>query len=598
MKIESGIKHYNKSIAKKIIFVSFLLSSIFTLFLTLFQTYQDYNFEVEAVKENVKSIKVSTLNAISHAVWSYDEEQVSILLKGIFEIQNVNFVGLNSKDKISVSFGDKVAHSEIISFPVYFKNQSENYFLGDLIVEVNFNDITSHLISKLTITFAFQFIKTFFILVVLLVIFFRYLIAPINQLAAYTSKLSLENLMAYDKDFSKLAMQEDEIGTIARSIDQLKTRLDVDIKRNREIENQLQATHRMESLGKLSAGIAHDFNNILQGVESAISVGERYNEIDKVKDSILRARPFIERGKNLVDKIFSFSRKNANKLAVIDVIKIANDTFDIIKQTMAQDLNLTFTSNVEKCFILASPANIHQIISNLIYNAKDAVDVMTGEIQINIQESKASNEVIIKITDNGCGMDQKTLDHIYDPFFTTKDPGKGTGLGMSIIYQLVNEMYGKIDIKSQKEQGTTITLSFPTVVIEDNVESEDSSKTTNTENLNICIVDDEQDIAALIKEVLELRGFKVDYFSDPLEASKLFTSGNMDYDVVITDYSMPNLKGDQLCSLIKEHHPKLPVILATGLHEPEQFEGIPYDSILKKPYTDDEVIKTLDIIFS
>jgi signal transduction histidine kinase/CheY-like chemotaxis protein len=484
------------------------------------------------------------------------------------------------------------------SYPLLYESKE----LGQLIIQVDYPAIKERVFQKTLPLLLANLVKTFIVFIIILLVFNRFLIQPINRLAKYTSELDLEKLNDVNTDFIKMKNQNDEIGVIAKSIEQLKKRLSLDIQRFQEVEKKLHDAHRMEALGKLAAGVAHDFNNILQGVETSLSLSLKQDDVIRSRKTLEKTRAFIDRGKNLIQKIFSFSKPIDGEINVIDIVELTLDTKNVLEQNLIDHSKINFETNTEECFVLGNTVGLHQLLSNLFHNAIDAI-AEKGDGEISVVLEKRPTEQIINLTvkDTGIGMGFETQKRIFDPFYTTKDTGKGTGLGMSIILQVVQEMNGEIKVDSKRGVGTTITLSFPYVLnnqkaLDDNINHMMKEPTSYKWKNRVIVIDDEVELLETLASTLEESGFNVFAFNDPEEAITQIKNSENFYEFAIIDFSMPKIKGDEVVRYIKENKPQTKIVMSTGLAPKGRVLDSNYDAILKKPYTHDELVKTLENI--
>ena len=241
---------------------------------------------------------------------------------------------------------------------------------------------------------------------------------------------------------------------------------------------------------------------------------------------------------------------------------------------------------------------MHQIVMNLITNAYHAVESTGGNISVMLKETVLSHDNLVdsvlkpgrysmlSISDTGCGIDQSIMDKIFEPYFTTKDKGKGTGLGLAVVYGIVKEHSGDIKISSEIMKGTTVDVFLP--LIEDSSENEpiEKSERLQTGTERILLVDDEESIARLEKQMLERLGYRVTSRTSSLDALEAFRANPGDFDLVISDMNMPNMTGDQLAKELLSIRPGIPIIVCTGFSEKlnnENIQAYGIRSFLMKP---------------
>ncbi len=347
------------------------------------------------------------------------------------------------------------------------------------------------------------------------------------------------------------------------------------------LETQLLHAQKMESIGTLSGGIAHDFNNllgiILGNAELAMDDMPEWHpakfNLNEIRTASLRAR-------DVVKQLLSFSRKTDPKQRPVKLVQIVEDALKILRSSIPTSVEIHQNiPNDTDDTILADSTQINQVMINLFTNAAHAMEDGGGVITIGIEnmdldhvsayiypDLSPGRYVKLTVSDTGTGIDHEIKDRIFDPYFTTKEVGKGTGIGLSVVHGIVKSHNGAILVDSQFKKGTTFSIFFPvaeeTVVIE--AEPDDEFPTGNE---RILIVDDEKSMADIGRKRLERLGYEVEARTDPMEALELFRADPDQFDLVITDMTMPHITGDNLVKEILKIRPDMPTILCTGFSE-------------------------------
>jgi len=348
----------------------------------------------------------------------------------------------------------------------------------------------------------------------------------------------------------------------------------------KHMEKQLQQAQKMESIGTLAGGIAHDFNNILFPILGHAEMlltdipedGPFRDEIKAIHTSALRA-------KDLVKQILTFSRQDANELKLMKIQPIVKEALKLIRSTIPTTIEIKQDINADCGAIKADPTQIHQIVMNLTTNAYHAMEETGGELKVSLKQIKLEPldlmypkmapgvYACLIVADTGAGMDKNVTDKIFDPFFTTKAIGKGTGMGLSVVHGIVTSLEGAIQVYSEQGKGTKFHVYFP---IEKNSLKKlaTHSKTQiqgGTEQ--ILLVDDEEAILTMEKQMLERLGYQVTSRVSSLEALEAFRANPGRFDIVITDMAMPNMAGDKLSDELTKIRTDIPVLLCTGFSE-------------------------------
>ncbi|MCF6246349.1 MAG: PAS domain S-box protein [Desulfobacula sp.] len=346
------------------------------------------------------------------------------------------------------------------------------------------------------------------------------------------------------------------------------------------LENQLQKTQKMEAIGILAGGIAHDFNNLLfpiMGMAELLLEDLPQGSLEHENaQQILNAG---KRGGDLVKQILAFSRQSKQNKISIRIQQVLKEVFKLTRSTIPSDIEIVLDIQTDCGFVKADPTQIHQIAMNLITNAYHAIEQSGGKIIIHLKETVLETKdlvgsplnpgkyAMLSVSDSGSGIDTAIRDKIFDPYFTTKERGKGTGLGLAVVYGIVKEHGGDIQIDSKMDKGTTVTVFFPLIENFHKDESVKKDQTLRKGTEQILLVDDEKAIIQIEKQVLERLGYQVTSFTSSLEALEFFSLHPERFDLVVTDMTMPNLSGDQLSKSLILIKPDLPIIICTGFSE-------------------------------
>lgn len=382
-----------------------------------------------------------------------------------------------------------------------------------------------------------------------------------------------------------------------------------DITEKRRLESQLKQSQKMESVGTMAGGIAHDFNNILGiiigNAELAIDDIPEGNPVrmnlDGIKTASLRAR-------DVVRQLLNFSRKEEQNRKPIKIHQIIKESIKLIRASTPATIDIRSNISDESGTIIADPTQIHQVLINLCTNANHAMEEKGGVLEISLDEVEMKEAIQFQykqlepgmyvqliIRDTGVGIDAEIQDKIFDPYFTTKDVGKGTGMGLSVVHGIVNNFNGAISINSRPNTGTEVIVLFPIIdneIITDDVKSE--VEPTGTER--IMLVDDEEFLLKMGGQILERLGYKVETFIDPLEALKLFRENPAGYDLIITDMTMPKITGDIFTKEIFKIRAETLVIICSGFNDKMSVDiakKLGAKSFLDKPIVKADLAKTV-----
>jgi len=376
----------------------------------------------------------------------------------------------------------------------------------------------------------------------------------------------------------------------------------------KNLEVQLLHAQKMESIGTLAGGIAHDFNNILSAIigftEISISDLERGSWLFNNLQKVLNAG---ERAKDLVSQILAFSRQSDSKPKPVQVKLITKEALKLLRATLPTTIEIRQNLKSNSA-AMADPTQIHQIIMNLCANAGGAMQEKGGELDVNIMDVDLDSEFIdrpfdvepgtyikISVSDTGHGIPPEIMERIFDPFFTTKEKGEGTGLGLSVVHGIIKSLGGTITVDSEPEKGSTFDVYIPAIESEAVFEPEIvSTLPVGTEK--ILFVDDEEFQVDLGEQVLKSLGYSVVTRTSSLEALGLFRAKPNDFDLVITDMTMPNMTGDKLAEELKRIKPDIPIILCTGFSamiDEDKAKSIGIQAFVFKPILKREIAQAI-----
>ncbi len=382
-----------------------------------------------------------------------------------------------------------------------------------------------------------------------------------------------------------------------------------DITKQTLVEERLRQSQKMEAIGQLSGGIAHDFNNILSGI-----LGYAELALEDVKDNPAIKRKLdrvIEAGYRaieLVKQILSFSRSQKKELRPTDPQAIAKEVLKLIRASLPSTIEIK-KSLLAKNLIMADATNFHQILMNLCTNAGHALRDSGGVLSVILEDIELTQKDVIhyvglnpgkylKITveDTGHGIPAEIQKKVFDPFFTTKKMDEGTGLGLSAVHGMVKDMDGVINLCSEVGKGTAFYILIPAIEDLSTAISEVSRVPLVGGTERILIVDDEEIQVEMMQESLQRMGYRINMFSNSISALEQFQQNPEDYDLVITDMTMPQMTGDVLADKIKTIRPDIPVMMCTGFSEKideKKAKAIGIAALLHKPVVKKELLQTI-----
>jgi two-component system cell cycle sensor histidine kinase/response regulator CckA len=383
-----------------------------------------------------------------------------------------------------------------------------------------------------------------------------------------------------------------------------------DITEQKKLEQQLIQAQKMEAIGTLAGGIAHDFNNILAVILGhAELIREELAEGNLVRKSALQIVTASERGAELVKQILAFSRQSQRNRKDIDLSAVINDSLRLLRSVLPTTIEIRRDIRAASAYILADSTQVNQVMMNLGTNAAHAMRERGGILEVSLDEVILDAETVKKyqdinpglylqltVSDTGHGMTPEVVTHIFEPYFTTKKIGEGTGMGMAVTHGIVKSHGGDISVTSEPGKGTTFHVFFPKVAEKVGPEPEiQLNEKVPGGSERILLVDDEAALVEAAVRLLKRLGYDVVGICDASAALETFRKGDR-FHLVITDLTMPHLTGIQLAEEIKKIKPDIPVILCSGYSTsqgPGQLKTFGISGFISKPFVKSELARVI-----
>jgi signal transduction histidine kinase len=370
---------------------------------------------------------------------------------------------------------------------------------------------------------------------------------------------------------------------------------------NRKLQQRLLEASRLQAVSTLSTGISHDFNNILTiilGHSALLKIEhERPERIFEISDTISSA---ARRAADIIQQLMAFAQKSEGNAVITDMNRRVREIINQLRGTLPDQIGIQFEPAKELPHIPMDRSQLETILINLVANAIDSMPgggcitlstslVPAGEITHSLPTNDADRYICLKVIDVGKGMDSSTREHIFEPFYTTKERGRATGLGLPAVYGLMQALNGWIDVVSEPNQGTIMSLFFPVVqnaVVKEATKSQLLRLPGNGQAV-ILVIEDETDISLFLEAILTSGGYKVLVASDYNEALTLFNLHQKEIQLVFSDIGLPKVDGITICKEFKRQKPGLKIILSSG-YSPKDFEErideLGIDAFFPKPY--------------
>lgn len=398
----------------------------------------------------------------------------------------------------------------------------------------------------------------------------------------------------------------DERGNITRFVHVVK-----DISQSLELQKQLRQAQKMEAIGTLAGGIAHDFNNILTPIlgyaELALTQAPPDTPLANQLNAIIKS---AERARGLVKQILTFSRKVGEEKKSLQLQPVLKEGLKLIRASVPTSIEIVQHIDKDCEMVMADPTQIHQVLMNLCTNAYHAlkeqtygvISVSLASVTIPADDPRVTrlgiNEgryALLQVKDNGCGMDEQVLARIFEPYFTTKAQGEGTGLGLAVVHGIVEGHGGKIEVSSKFGEGSVFSVYLPTIQLKEMKPGDEETEIIGG-NERILLIDDELDVVNLEAVILESLGYKTIGAATCDEALKILRLQADELHLVLTDMTMPRMNGIQMLQEIRDIRPDIPVILCTGFSDlvtADSATQYGFNAYLAKPLARKELAKTV-----
>ncbi len=570
-----------------------LSGTMMSLVISIIISYQQYQERISFIKKELDTIVTTNKSFIEQSLWIMDTRSLSLAMKGFLLNNDIVFFQITDENgKIVVRSGSPGSNNNIKkTVPLYHQDKGRKIFLGKLTVEASKQSAIAKARSLIFITFFQNLLLMFLLSIAIIFLFHRLISRHLIAIQEYTKSIKLglkQEPLTLDRPINRFTENDELTSTVnainlmSREIFEAYQDLEKQIAKRIELERRLQQAQKMESIGRLAGGVAHDFNNIL-----SIIIG--YSELllaqippsDPIYDKIKAIHDASSKASTLTRQLLAFSRKQVLKREVISINTIIKDFLKILGKMVGEDIVFKTYLSEDSCIVEADPAQIEQILMNLVVNARDAmpdggeITIETAEVELDElytekhREVKPGRYVLLSISDTGEGMDEEVMSKIFDPFFTTKELGRGTGLGLATVYGIVKQHGGYIYVYSEKGKGTTFKIYLPASKKSKKEKKDDNSIKGRLPygNETILIVDDNPSICQLIEDTLKPLGYNCLKATSGKEAIDIMHKYDGEIHLLITDVVMPQINGRELAESIRKERPGIKVIFMSGYTE-------------------------------
>ena len=441
----------------------------------------------------------------------------------------------------------------------------------------------------------------------------RSILTPIRQLQSGTRVIGKGDL-----NYKTGITSKDEIGELSKAFDNMTEHLKKTMvsladleneilerkateKRNKNLEGQILQMKKLETIGTLAGGIAHDFNNILSPILGFTEISiEDLPENHPIQENLKDILQGAKRARDLVKQILTFSRQRELEEKPVLPGPLIKEALKLLRATIPSSIEIQRDLSDNSDYVLANPTEIHEIIMNLCTNAYHAMEETGGVLKVSLNRTEPDSNLdlpagkycCLSISDTGIGIPKEIINNIFDPYFTTKELGKGSGLGLSVIHGIVKNYKGAISVESRPKKGAVFNVYLPVTSKTENLDEKSNQVSSPGGEEKILFVDDETAIVKFNVRILERLGYKVTGKTSSIEALDLFKSDPGMFDLVVTDMAMPAMVGTEFAKKLLEIRPDIPIIICTGFSERldskvAKFVGI--REYIKKPILTNEL---------
>lgn len=390
----------------------------------------------------------------------------------------------------------------------------------------------------------------------------------------------------------------------------------VDLTELHELQEQLSQSRRLKAIGQLTGGIAHDFNNLLQVILCEVESMRREKSNERaIAGSLRRLCETTDRARTLIQQMLTFSQNQAACARNVNLNNVVVEMLDLIERSLGETIELEFRPAATPAVARVDPGLLEQILLNLCINARDAMPEgghllvaisawqgvpMTEESHADNERQMANRVIRLEVTDTGCGMDEATKARIFEPFFTSKPPDRGTGLGLSTVHGIVHQLGGTIHVQSELGVGTSFFVDLPAAA-EATPEPEQRNQTSNSRGSEVILFAEDNDLVRNgVMEMLEGVGYLVMPAENGKRATQLFEQHADKIDLVILDVVMPVMSGVDAATEIRNSKPEIPIIFTSGHDQGKMTHSIladPSNRFVKKPFESQSILSTIREVF-
>uniref|UniRef100_A0A831UGJ1 histidine kinase n=1 Tax=Geobacter metallireducens TaxID=28232 RepID=A0A831UGJ1_GEOME len=582
-------------IGTRLIWKAALLSLLFSVAFSAIHLAIEYNRSLDSLDHTVKILETAHVNTITAALWSFDREQIASQLDEFSQYPFISYAAIESRTAVVSEWGTRGKPGvEVRTVPMAMAYNGRMVPVGNLHLEIDRSSVLQGTLVSAAVTLAFQAVTIAIVVLVALKLFEREVTRHLAAAASYCSSLDITRMNSpLDLDKER---RDDELDALVDAFNQMRESLSV-------AYQQLNQAQKMEAVGRLAGGVAHDYNNkltVILGYAQLLRQGGVVD--DEAREQVGEIIRAAEHSRDITSQLLAFSRSQRVMPVRVDLNRLVERAQKSLGRLIGEEVTLRFSPGRELWSVRMDPTQADQLLMNLVLNARDAIaghgSVLIATENVVLDAAACGPNpgitpgeyVRLTVSDTGCGMDRETLEHIFEPFFSTKEPGKGTGLGLATVYGIVRQNGGAIQVQSEPGKGSVFSIYFPRFQGGDRVPEPASLPRAAAATGTILVVDDDEAILGITASMLRHGGFTVLAAGGAQEAIDICRRPGMAIDLILTDVIMPDMNAGALIPLVREHQPGVKVLCMSG-HPADVIEqrGMIGDDMpfLRKPFSPD-----------
>ncbi len=596
----------------KLLLSTVLMCALIVVAVSLYQGYLGLEQRKKNIQLEFANFERGVQLSIREAVWLYDWDMVRMIIENQTS-QTLSYIEVcDHTANRCQSYGTAgqepyLEHrSSILHYDPVSGSKAE---IGVVVMQAHYEKFPAALFNHVPQLLLTNFLSIFGVAAIVYLLFHRQALKRLVSVERYARDIELQKIETLEPiTVKKQLLGEDEIDHLADAINSMIVTLKHELEQRQQLEQKLAQAQKMEALGTLAGGIAHDFNNILSAVLGFAQLSsmscEPGSKLEQYQNQIIHAG---ERAQKLIAQIMLFSRRAEPAREALFLADVVKENLALHQSGLGDSIVVESSLDPE-VKVLADPGQMHQILMNMVTNAGHAMAESGGILKIEVTRITLTAERaeslhirpgtygLLMVQDTGPGIPAQIAERVFDPFFSTKKVGEGTGMGLAVAHGIVRAHGGAIELKSLAGEGATFYIYLPETDADVQVK-QSHEKVVTGQGEFIIVVDDEKTVTDMSDELLVKLGYQTKSFNDPLDACNAIISGDVDApDLLITDMSMPEFSGVELARKLRQAEHTFPILLWTGYAEhiePEDLEETKIAMILDKPFTLESLAKTV-----